>query len=52
MVVYNNGKTPVFIMTGLIPDPNGGPGSFETKTMIEPGQGIDLSLFGLVAAEE
>lgn len=47
MIVYNRGLVPVFISTGLIPDPRGAPGDFETKYIIEPGQGIDLSILNL-----
>lgn len=47
MIVYNRGQTSVFISTGLIPDPHGAPGSFETKYIIEPGQGIELSILNL-----
>lgn len=47
MIVYNHGKTTVFISTGIRPDPHGGSADFETRYMVHPGQGIDLTILGL-----
>lgn len=49
MVVYNTGKTPVFIALKIIVDPNGGAGRMdnETKFIVMPGDGIELDILNL-----
>lgn len=50
MIVYNHGKSPIFISLDLRADPNGAPGSFETKYIIEHGAGIELDILDLRVA--
>lgn len=45
-VYYNHGDRPVIIITRYCADPFGGPGIVETQCMVEPGQGIDVSVIG------
>lgn len=46
-VFYNQSSDPIFISRKIIPDAFGGPGHMEQKTIVEPGQGIDISILGL-----
>lgn len=46
-VYWNNTDKPIFIQQDVREHPFGGPGTFDSRTIIEPGQGIDVSILGL-----
>jgi hypothetical protein len=46
-VFYNHGDSPIFIARVIKVDHFGGPGQMETKMIISPGDGVDVSCLGL-----
>lgn len=45
-VFYNHGPKPIYLSYSKL-DPLGGPDTIETKSIIGPGQGIDVSILNL-----